>query len=122
MPLYLTESKFSQDSLKALADRPSDRQKMVSKVIRAYGGKLKNFYWVFGEVDVIFIYGAPDHEAAMSILMTLSASGGIETHKTTALLTNSEAMNAMSSAGTKKTGYRSPREVWEGWRDEGGEG
>jgi hypothetical protein len=46
----------------------------------------------------------------------------VASHRTTALISNEEAMAAMDLADTKKTGYKSPRKEWEGWLDEGGEG
>ena len=86
MPLYMTETKFSEASLAALAEKPSDRPAEVAKVIEAYGGKMKDFYWVLGESDAITIYEAPSNQAAMSILLTLSSGGAISQHKTTALV------------------------------------
>jgi hypothetical protein len=58
----------------------------------------------------------------MSILLTLSTAGAVTSHKTTALLSNDDAMDAMNLAGSKETGYRTPREEWRGWEDHGGEG
>lgn len=122
MLLYMTETKFSEASLAALANKPSDRPAEVAKVIEAYGGKMKDFYWVFGDMDAITIYEAPNHQAAMAILLTLSAGGAIASHRTTALISNKDAMKAMKKAGTKKTGYKPPNAEWKGWLDEGGEG
>ena len=122
MPLFLTETKFSEESLQALTHRPSDRREEAAKVIEAYGGSMQDFYWVFGDADAIFIFEAPDSTAAMSILLTLSTAGAVPSHKTTALLSNDDAMDAMKLAGSKETGYRTPRDEWRGWEDHGGEG
>jgi len=122
MPLFLTETKFSEESLQALTHRPSDRREEAAKVIKAYGGSMRDFYWVFGDADAIFIFEAPDATIAMSILLTLSTAGAVTSHKTTALLSNDDAMDAMNLAGSKETGYRTPREEWRGWEDHGGEG
>ena len=122
MPLFLTETKFSEESLQALTHRPSDRREEAAKVIEAYGGSMQDFYWVFGDADAIFIFEAPDSTAAMSILLTLSTAGAGTSHKTTALLSNDDAMDAMKLAGSKETGYRTPRDEWRGWEDHGGEG
>ncbi|NQV57768.1 MAG: GYD domain-containing protein [Rhodospirillales bacterium] len=118
----MTETKFSEDSINAMTHRPSNRRGEVAKVIRAFGGEMHDFYWVFGDVDAVFIFDAPDAKSAMSILLSLSSAGAVTTHKTTALLSNEEAMEAMSLAGSRETGYRTPREEWKGWQDEGGEG
>jgi len=122
MPLFLNETKFSEESLQALTHRPSDRREEAAKVIKAYGGTMHDFYWVFGDADAIFIFEAPDATAAMSILLTLSTAGAVISHKTTALLSNDDAMEAMNLAGSKETGYRTPRDEWRGWEDHGGEG
>jgi len=122
MPLFLTETKFSEESLQALTHRPSDRREEAAKVIKAYGGSMRDFYWVFGDADAIFIFEAPDATIAMSILLTLSTAGAVTSHKTTALLSNDDAMEAMNLAGSKETGYRTPRDEWRGWEDHGGEG
>ncbi len=122
MPLFMTETKFTDESLKALAKRTSDRPEFVGNVIEAYGGKLHSFYWVFGKCDIVMIYDAPDNKTTMAILLSLSAGGAVASHRTTALISNEEAMAAMDLADTKKTGYKSPRKEWEGWLDEGGEG
>ena len=122
MPLFMTETKLTEESLNALARHPSNRPERVSRVIEAHGGKVLHFYWVFGDVDVITIFEAPNNEAAMSALLALSAGGAVVSHNTRTLLSNDEAMRAMERAGTVETGYKSPREEWTGWHDEGGEG
>jgi uncharacterized protein with GYD domain len=121
MPIFMTEAKLSEESLAILSAKPSDRKKEVNKVIETYGGKLINFYWMFGEYDIITIYDAPDNSVAMAILLTLSAGGNVASHRTTTLVRNDQAMKAMKVAGTKPTGYKSLRKEWAGWLDEGGE-
>lgn len=122
MPLFMTETKFTDESLVALTKKTSNRPAYVGNVIEAYGGKLHSFYWVFGENDIVMTYDAPDAKTTMAILLTLSAGGAVESHKTTVLISNEDAMAAMDLADTKKTGYKSPRKEWDGWHDEGGEG
>jgi len=122
MPLFMTETKFTETSLSVLANRPSNRPESVAKVIEAHGGKLLQFYWVFGEVDVVLIYEVGHSEDAMAILFKLSSGGAISYHKTTALLSNEEGMAAMQNAGTVPNDFISPCQEWQGWRDDGGEG
>ena len=118
----MTETKFTEESLSALAKRPSNRPESVAKVVEAHGGKLLQFYWVFGEVDVVLIYDVASTEDAMAILFKLSSGGAISFHKTTALLSNEEAMTAMRNAGTVPSEFTVPRQGTESGRDEGGEG
>ncbi|MBT3915252.1 MAG: GYD domain-containing protein [Rhodospirillaceae bacterium] len=121
MPTYMTEAKLSEESLAVLSSKPSDRKKEVRKVIDAFGGKLINLYWMFGEHDIVTLYEAPDDSVAMAILLTLSAGGNVASHRTTILVPNDQAMKAMRLASSKRTGYKSLRKEWAGWRDEGGE-
>ncbi|MBT7953595.1 MAG: GYD domain-containing protein [Rhodospirillaceae bacterium] len=121
MPTYMTEAKLSEESLAVLSNRPSNRKKEVKKVIDAFGGKLINLYWMFGEHDIVTLYEAPDDSVAMAILLTLSAGGNVASHRTTILMPNDQAMKAMRLASSKRTGYKSLRKEWAGWRDEGGE-
>ncbi len=121
MPLFMTETKFTEESLSALARRPSNRPESVAKVVEAHGGKLLQFYWVFGEVDVVLIYEVASSEDAMAILFKLSSGGAISSHRTTALMSNQDAMAAMHNAGAVASEYTAPRQEWEGWLDEGGE-
>jgi len=122
MPLYMTVTKYSEESLQALAEHPSDRPQQVAKVIESFGGRLKDFYWIFGDDDVVMIYEAPNNQSVFSILLTLSHSGALASQKTYPLLSNDDAMGAMGRVGDTKTGYLSPVKEWEGWRDEGGMG
>ncbi|GEM_PF-94141 len=123
MPLYMTQTKYSQDSLQAMADHPSNRSERMSQVVESFGGQLLHFYWVLGDCDTITIYEAPDNQSAMSILLTLSRGRSVDFHKTYALMSNGEAMAGMENAMTIETGYTSPLAEWEGWQEDvGGEG
>ena len=93
-----------------MTENPSDRPEAVRRVIESHGGKLIQFYWVFGDADVIYIYETPDRENAMSILLSLSSRGAIKSQETTVLISNDEAMRAMERAGAVDTGYRTPKQ------------
>ena len=41
MPLFLTEAKFTEESLGMMSAQPSNRPDAVSKVIEAHGGTLE---------------------------------------------------------------------------------
>ena len=121
MPLFMTLTKFTEEALAAMTQRPSNRPEAMTKVIEAHGGKVIDFYWTFGDADVITIYEAPSNQAAMAMVMSLSAGGAVSSHKTSTLISNDDAMAAMKMAGSVETGYTSPVAEWKGWRDEGGE-
>lgn len=122
MNRFLTFATFTQDSLAALTQRPSNHADAVARVFEKHGGKLIDFYWTYGEADVVFLYEAPSNEVVLAALFTLYGRGAIENHRTTVLVSNDDAMAAMRLAGSVDTGYRTPRQEWQGWVDEGGEG
>ena len=93
----------------------------MAKVVEAHGGKMREFFWLFGDHDVVTIYEAPSNQVAAAIFMNLVAAGAVNSHTTTVLVTNDEAMAAMKAAGAIKSTYTTPREEWEGWQDDGGE-
>lgn len=122
MPFFMTQASFTEDSLKAMVQKPSNRPDAMAKVVEAHGGKMLQFFWLFGVHDVVTIYEAPSNQAAAAIFMALVSAGAIRSHETTVLVTNQEAMAAMEAAGSTKSSYTTPREEWDGWQDEGGEG
>jgi len=71
VPRYLTFTTFTADSLSALTERPSNHAAAVSRVFEKHGGKLIDFYWTFGEADVVFVYEAPSNEIALAGLFTM---------------------------------------------------
>ena len=122
MPFYMTHANFTEESLRAMVRKPSNRPEAMAKIVEGHGGRMREFFWVFGEHDVVTIYEAPNNRAAAAIFMALIAAGAVKSHRTTVLVTNEEAMAAMKAAGSVKSSYTTPREEWKGWRDEGGEG
>ena len=85
---------------------PQDRSAAVGTVIERMGGKLESFYYAFGEYDVVVIAEMPDNVGMAALSMAISASGVLNSFKTTVLLTMDEAVEAMRKAGT--TGYQTP--------------
>ena len=110
MPLFMPWTKCPEEYPTGRARPPRNRPEMVAKMIEAHGGKLLQFYWIFGEVDVVLIYEVASSEDAMAILFKLSSGGAISFHKTTALLSNEEAMSAMHNAGAVPNQYTAPGE------------
>ena len=61
--------------------------------------------FAFGPYDAVVITEMPDNVAAAAIALAFSAGGALRNCQTTALMTNSEALDAMRKAGT--CGYKS---------------
>ena len=88
----------------ALVNNPQDRTQVVSKAVKKLGGKVVGFWFAFGDSDVIGIVDMPDNSAMAAFALALGAGGACSKVKTTALLSMTDAMEAMKKAST--TGYK----------------
>ena len=108
MPHYLIQWSYKAPQVKALVEAPQDRPAMVRKVVEAFGGRLHDFYFAFGDYDGAFIVEFPDNESCAACMMTIDAAGGSETLKTTVLITPEEGFAAMTRAKAAVHGYTAP--------------
>jgi uncharacterized protein with GYD domain len=99
MTFYLIRAKMSQDAMRALVDRPEDRLVTTTRFLQGVGGRLHNYFFSFGEYDIVLVFELPDNVSAASLAMVLSASGSVTEVETTALITMEEAIAAMQKAG-----------------------
>ena len=83
------------------APNASENRFSASAAVEAVGGKLHSAFMTFGETDIIVIYEAPDAIASAALAMTLGASGGFSSIKTTPLLTTADAIKALKSAAAQ---------------------
>lgn len=108
MPSYMLQLNYSADSWANLAKNPQDREVVARELVKGLGGDLQAFYFTFGDYDAVLIYSAADAETAAGVAMALVASGAMKTAKTTPLLSASDAMKAMTTAGQMLQRYRRP--------------
>jgi uncharacterized protein with GYD domain len=108
MPHFMVSCNYSAEAKNALIANPVDRTKAASAAVEAVGGKLHSAFMTFGETDIIVIYEAPDAIASAALAMTLGASGGFSSIKTTPLLTTAEGVKALKMSGETKAAYKPP--------------
>ena len=108
MPHFMLKLKYSQESIKGLVANPQDRRHAAEAAFASVGARLRDFYFAFGDADVIITYEAPDAASAASLAMTLGASGAASSAETIALLTMEEAMEAMKKSAKTLKGYKPP--------------
>ncbi len=109
MPHYLVQFRFSPSAMKAMVDKPQEREAAVRTLIESFGGRMHAFFFAYGEHDGIAINEFPDNEHAMACSMAVNAAGGVAGTRTTPLLTSAEATAAMRRAHDTKTAYRPPQ-------------
>ncbi len=105
MPAYLTQVAYSTEGWAALLKNPQDRTKAVQEPIKKLGGKVENFWFSFGEYDVVGVINFPNNVSAAAIAMAFAAGGAIKSVHTTPLLTADEAIDAIKKAAN--CGYKS---------------
>lgn len=113
MPFFMSQWIYHDREIKALLDHPQERVEVVTAAIEAFGGRLHDFYFAFGDYDGVAISEFPDSETALSCFMTFAGDGGLKSFKTTVLLTPQEARRAMDRTRQVVTSYRRPSAVRE---------
>jgi len=83
MPKFLVRADYTPEGTKGLLkEGASGRRKAVEELLSSIGGKLEAFYFTFGESDAVLIIDVPTGDAALSIAMTVRASGMIQSTMT----------------------------------------
>ena len=104
----LVQFRYGSEQAQALIDSPSDRAQVAKAFVAAFGGKLLQLFFAYGEYDGIFIAEFPDRESMSAALMTMSGTGGFAAIHTTILFSMDEAMAAMRRAAATDHGQAPP--------------
>jgi len=108
MPYYMLQARLTTDSWKALLDNPHDRAPVVAGIIEAHGGKLHNYFFAFGDSDVVALIESPDNEAVMAAAVAIAGAGSVGGLKTTPLVSSSDAVDVFKASAAKASAYVPP--------------
>lgn len=108
MPMFVSQGRYSESAVKAMLAKPEDRAAPVAKLIQQAGGKLVDFYLLFGENDWMVIYEAPSGQEAAAVMLAVSGSGAVTDTKTMLAMTTVEAKSAFQAAQRLTEAYRKP--------------
>jgi uncharacterized protein with GYD domain len=100
MAHYLLQVGYTPDAWATLAKNPQNRAEAVRPVVESLGGKLNDFYFCFGEYDLIALCEFPDNASAGAFAVAATAGGALRAIKTTPLLTVDEGLEVMRRAGS----------------------
>jgi len=78
MPTYISLVQYTTKGIEAIKDSPK-RLDAARKVFEEAGAKLKDFYLVMGEYDIVIISEAPNDEVVARVNLTLGAKGSVRT-------------------------------------------
>ncbi|MGP8161390.1 MAG: GYD domain-containing protein [Candidatus Dormibacteria bacterium] len=104
MSKYLIEASYTADGVKGvLKEGGSARRAAVEQLIKAAGGTLESYYFVFGDDDVIAVVDLPDNATMAAVSLAITAAGGA-TAAVRVLLSPEE----VDTAANKTVEYRAP--------------
>lgn len=108
MPHYLMCCNYTDTQIRALTENPQDREAAARQVVEGFGGHVKDFFFAFGEYDVVLVTEFPDNESAAACSMRVSSSGGFSRFETHPLMTAQEALRAMQKVKSAAVAYKPP--------------
>ncbi|RBP09114.1 uncharacterized protein with GYD domain [Roseiarcus fermentans] len=108
MPYYMFQWKYKNEAVKALVQTPQDRAAELRKVVQAFGGRLHEFFFAFGDYDGVSIVEFPNNERCAACATTLTGAGANDLFRTTVLLTGDEAKAALAMANATNPDYAPP--------------
>jgi uncharacterized protein with GYD domain len=106
MSIYLTRARYTQEAFKGMISQPEDREGIAKAMFDAAGMKLHHI-WYSGNGEVICVLEGSAVSGA-TVGMVVMASGAFDGVDSTELITMSQMVEAMKSAGTVAAKFRPP--------------
>jgi uncharacterized protein with GYD domain len=78
MPTYISLIRFTQQGVQSIKKSP-ERIDAAKKAYQAAGARMKEFYSVTGQYDIVVIAEAPNDETVAKVAFTLGSLGNIRT-------------------------------------------
>jgi uncharacterized protein with GYD domain len=98
MGMYLLQWSYSREALRALMANPVDRAEPVGNAVESVGGKLRGFWYRFGEFDGTLLMEMPDDASAAAFAIACGSTEGIASVQTTPLMETSDGIEAFRKA------------------------
>jgi uncharacterized protein with GYD domain len=78
MPTYISLIQYTQKGIEKIKESPA-RLDHARKGYEAAGGKIKDFFLVMGEYDIVIVADLPNDEAVAKLSLSLGSAGNIRT-------------------------------------------
>jgi uncharacterized protein with GYD domain len=78
MPTYISLIQYTDQGIQKIKESPA-RLDHARKGYEAAGGKIKDFFLVMGEYDIVIVADLPNDEAVAKLALTLGSAGNIRT-------------------------------------------
>ena len=106
MPTFMVQASYTNTAWSKLVQRPENRMEALKPVIDQLGGRILDWYYTFGDYDVIVLFEVRDNVTAAAVSMAIASSGAVKAFKTTVLMSPDEGFDAMLLA--QGAGYHQP--------------
>ena len=103
----MIQARFTSEAWDAMYSSSVDRREVISKMLEDAGGRLVDYYFSFGDADVIVITEAPNNVVAASAIIAVSKAGAVTDVHTTVLMSYEEGIDALKKSGGM--GYTPPK-------------
>lgn len=78
MPTYISLVQYTQQGIAKVKESPG-RLDAARKAFEQAGARIKDFYLVMGEYDIVIITEAPNDEVVAKVSLMLGAQGNVRT-------------------------------------------
>src|SRR5262245_29508070 len=78
MPTFVSLVQWTEQGIRSAKDVPKRLEAFEAAITRA-GGKLKDFYLVMGEYDMVVVTEAPSEEVFAKLTLTTGMQGNVRT-------------------------------------------
>jgi uncharacterized protein with GYD domain len=70
MPTYILLCNWTQQGIQNIKDSPS-------RLVKANGGQIKDFYMTMGQYDMVITVQAPNDETLAKSMLAIASAGGV---------------------------------------------
>jgi uncharacterized protein with GYD domain len=78
MATYISLVQYTQKGIEAIKESPK-RLDVAREAFQKAGAKLKEFYLVMGEYDIVIVVDAPNDETVAKVSLMLGSKGNVRT-------------------------------------------
>ena len=108
MTRYMALFSLTGDALARSMENPEDRRAPVAKAMEAAGGKLIDYYWMFGQYDGFAVLECPDSATAAAVSLAVTSSGAFKHFETHELIPADDLVRILNKAKSLRPAYRGP--------------
>ncbi len=89
---------LKSDTIVRLMDHPAARAKVFATTAEQLGGRLEQYYWMFGDEDGLAIMELPDSHAAAAASLGLTSTGSFGDIRTQELFSSDDIAEILGVA------------------------